>query len=287
MGGPATGPIVLLCGKFLVIFLLRESLGQSKQREGRVCARNMLRIPLAYNETYTKPQHQPYLKLCPGPRVCSSYRTTYRVATRQVRKEILQAHIICCPGWKKRHLGDTKCEEAICHKSCQNGGSCIQPNKCQCLPGWGGRYCQIDVDECDTPLARCAQECLNTAGSYKCQCRAGYALEPDGKTCRLLPTGQAVPLLSTKVQSLGIQEIIPNEIQELQAKVEQLEERLEQAISILPTSVEPTQIKEMWNRLLYLDHVESLSEQLLFLEEKLGDCACQNDKNGFGYDLAR
>ncbi|XP_058027695.1 epidermal growth factor-like protein 8 isoform X2 [Ahaetulla prasina] len=255
MGKLATVPIVLLCGKFLVIFLLRETLGQSKPREGRVCARNMLRIPLAYNETYAKPQHQPYLTLCPGPRVCSSYRTAYRVATRQVRKEILQAHIICCPGWKKRHLGDTKCEE--------------------------------DVDECNTPLAHCAQDCLNTAGSYKCQCRAGYILEPDGKSCHLLPTGQAVPLLGTKVQTLGIQETIPNEIQELQAKVEQLEERLEQAISILPTSVEPTQIKEMWNRLRYLDHVESLSEQLLFLEEKLGDCACQNDKNGFGYDLTR
>ncbi|ETE59643.1 Epidermal growth factor-like protein 8, partial [Ophiophagus hannah] len=140
----------------------------------------MLRIPLAYNETYAKPQHQPYLTLCPGPRVCSSYRTTYRVATRQVRKEILQAHIICCPGWKK----------PVCHKPCQNGGSCIQPNKCQCSPGWGGRYCQIDVDECSTPVAHCAHDCLNTAGSYKCQCRAGYALEPDGKSCRLLPTGQ-------------------------------------------------------------------------------------------------
>uniref|UniRef100_A0A8C5SK00 EGF-like domain-containing protein n=1 Tax=Laticauda laticaudata TaxID=8630 RepID=A0A8C5SK00_LATLA len=133
------------------------------------------------------------------------------------------------------------------------------------------RFC-LDVDECATTVAHCAHDCLNTAGSYKCQCRAGYALEPDGKSCRLLPTGQAVPLLGTKVQTLGIQETIPNEIQELQAKVEQLEERLEHAISILPTSVEPTQIKEMWNRLRYLDHVESLSEQLLFLEEKLGDC---------------
>ncbi|XP_032064202.1 epidermal growth factor-like protein 8 [Thamnophis elegans] len=242
--------------------------------------------PLAYNETYAKPQHQPYLTLCPGPRVCSSYRTTYRLATRQVRKEILQAHIICCPGWKKRHLGDTKCEEAICHKSCQNGGSCIQPNKCQCPPGWGGRYCQIDVDECDTPLARCTQDCLNTAGSYKCQCRAGYALEPDGKSCRLLPTGQAVPLLGTKVQTLGIQETIPNEIQELQAKVEQLEERLEQAISILPTSVEPSQMKEMWNRLRYLT-TWNPSARSSFSGRETGRLCLSKDKNGFGYDLTR
>ncbi|XP_020668724.3 epidermal growth factor-like protein 8 [Pogona vitticeps] len=287
MGKLGVAPTAFLCLHLLLVFLFRETLGQSKQTEGRVCARNMLRIPLTYNETYAKPQHQPYLKLCPGPRVCSTYRTTYRVATRQVRKEILQANIICCQGWKKRHLGDTKCEEAVCHKPCQNGGLCVRPNQCQCQPGWGGRYCHVDVDECRAPVALCEHRCVNTAGSYYCQCDPGYALAPDGRSCHVLPTAQAAPMLGSKVQTLGIQETIPNEIQELQAKVEQLEERLERAISVLPPPLEPTQLKELWNRLRYLDQVESLSDQLLFLEEKLGDCACQNGKNGFGYDIAR
>nr|XP_034962985.1 epidermal growth factor-like protein 8 [Zootoca vivipara] len=287
MGRLGVAATAFLCGGLLAAFLLREALGESKKPETRVCARRTLRIPLFYNETYAKPAHQPYLTLCAGPRVCSTYRTTYRVATRQVRKDILQTHIVCCQGWKKRHVGDTKCEEAICHKPCQNGGSCAQPNQCQCQPGWGGRYCHVDVDECHAPVSLCDQRCLNTAGSYECQCNPGYALEPDGKSCRLLLTAQAAPMLASKVQILGAQETIPNEIQELQAKVEQLEERLERAIAILPPSLEPAQLKELWSRLLYLDQVESLSDQLLFLEEKLGDCACQNGKNGFGYDIAR
>ncbi|XP_042300187.1 epidermal growth factor-like protein 8, partial [Sceloporus undulatus] len=84
-----------------------------------------------------------------------------------------------------------------------------------------------------------------------------------------------IPLLSG--QALAIQETIPNEIQELQAKVEKLEERLERAISVLPSPLEPTQLKELWSRLQYLDQVESLSDQLLFLEEKLGDCEYPKD----------
>ncbi|KAH0630537.1 hypothetical protein JD844_013648 [Phrynosoma platyrhinos] len=169
--------------------------------QSRVCARNLLRIPLIYNETYAKPQHQPYLKMCPGPRLQLVFQ--------------LYSHFSLIPFL----LG----------------------------------------------------------------------------------------------QALGIQETIPNEIQELQAKVEKLEEkklalkcpfpvcpqRLERAISVLPSPLEPTQLKELWSRLQYLDQVESLSDQLLFLEEKLGDCeypkdhaiylscACQNGKNGFGYDIAR
>ncbi|XP_044275324.1 epidermal growth factor-like protein 8 isoform X1 [Varanus komodoensis] len=264
--------MAFLCGGLLIVSLLWQTFGQGKQPESHICARNILRIPLIYNETYMKPQHQPYLTLCPGRRVCSTYRTSYQVAMRQVRKEILQTNVICCQGWKKRHLGDIKCEEAICHKPCQNGGICVQPNQCQCQPGWGGRYCHVDVDECRAPIAFCAQRCLNTAGSYQCQCDSGYALEPDGKNCRLLPTAQAAPLLGSKVQTLNTQEKIPNEIQELQAKVERLEERLERAISVLPSPLEPSQLKELWSRLRYLDQVESLSDQLLFLEEKLGDC---------------
>ncbi|XP_061475709.1 epidermal growth factor-like protein 8 isoform X1 [Rhineura floridana] len=286
MGRVGVAPAAFLCGGLLAVFLLRAAFGQSKQPESRVCSRRMLRIPLFYNETYAKPLHQPYLTLCAGPRVCSTYKTTYRVATRQVRKDILQTNVICCQGWKKRHLADTKCEEAVCHKPCQNGGICAQPNQCQCQPGWGGRYCHIDVDECRAPVPLCGQRCLNTAGSYQCQCDPGHALEPDGKTCRFLATAQAAPILGSRAQTLAAQDVVPNEIQELQAKVGQLEERLERALSILPTSLEPTQLKELWSRLRYLDQVESLSDQLLFLEEKLGDCACQNGKNGFGYEIA-
>lgn len=44
-----------------------------------------------------------------GAVLCS--RTTYRVAWREVRKEVRQTHAVCCQGWKKRHPGALTCDE--------------------------------------------------------------------------------------------------------------------------------------------------------------------------------
>ena len=32
---------------------------------------------------------------------------------------------------------------AVCRIPCQNGGSCTNPDTCECLPGWTGGQCQI------------------------------------------------------------------------------------------------------------------------------------------------
>ncbi|KAJ8780647.1 hypothetical protein J1605_000690 [Eschrichtius robustus] len=40
-----------------------------------------------------------------------------------------------------------------------------------------------DVDECATGLAQCAHGCVNTHGSFKCACNAGYELGADGRQC--------------------------------------------------------------------------------------------------------
>ena len=34
---------------------------------------------------------------------------------------------------------------AICSPFCQNGGTCSQPNVCQCLPGWTGSRCKTGI----------------------------------------------------------------------------------------------------------------------------------------------
>lgn len=39
------------------------------------------------------------------------------------------------------------------------------------------------MDECATGLAQCAHGCLNTQGSFKCVCHAGYELGADGRQC--------------------------------------------------------------------------------------------------------
>lgn len=44
-------------------------------------------------------------------------------------------------------------------------------------------YC-LDIDECaDKNMSACSQICVNTAGSFRCECEKGYFLEDDGKTC--------------------------------------------------------------------------------------------------------
>ena len=42
---------------------------------------------------------------------------------------------------------------------------------------------QIDVDECSEMLHNCDQTCVNTNGSFICQCGGGYRLFSDKHTC--------------------------------------------------------------------------------------------------------
>ena len=41
----------------------------------------------------------------------------------------------------------------------------------------------IDIDECDLSTDNCDQVCLNTIGSFSCDCGSGYDLDGDGTTC--------------------------------------------------------------------------------------------------------
>jgi fibulin 1/2 len=44
-----------------------------------------------------------------------------------------------------------------------------------------------DIDECVIGTHNCDKTnggCLNNAGSYKCNCKSGFKLEADGKTCK-------------------------------------------------------------------------------------------------------
>ena len=40
-----------------------------------------------------------------------------------------------------------------------------------------------DINECKTNNANCAQQCVNTNGSYYCKCQLGYSRNPDNITC--------------------------------------------------------------------------------------------------------
>lgn len=92
----------------------------------------------------------------------------------------------CCYGWKKNTKGQC---EAQCDLGCKHG-ECVGPNKCKCFPGYTGKTCSQDLNECGLKPRPCEHRCMNTFGSYMCYCLNGYMLMPDGscansRTCSL------------------------------------------------------------------------------------------------------
>ncbi|XP_075607609.1 nephronectin isoform X1 [Balearica regulorum gibbericeps] len=105
------------------------------------------------------------------------------------------SRIDCCWGWARlswgqcqpfyvlrQRIASLRCQpKAICQPGCKHG-ECVGPNKCKCHPGYTGKTCNQDLNECGLKPRPCKHRCMNTYGSYKCYCLNGYMLMPDG-TC--------------------------------------------------------------------------------------------------------
>uniref|UniRef100_A0A8C7IXR3 Nephronectin n=1 Tax=Oncorhynchus kisutch TaxID=8019 RepID=A0A8C7IXR3_ONCKI len=85
----------------------------------------------------------------------------------------------CCWGWRRASWGHC---QPLCQQECKHG-ECVGPDKCTCHPGYTGKTCNQDLNECGLKPRPCKHRCMNTQGSYKCYCLNGYMLQPDG-TCR-------------------------------------------------------------------------------------------------------
>lgn len=77
-------------------------------------------------------------------------------------------------------------------KDCQNIcqcpiSECSSVNGCSSCnnPGWKGTNCDQDVNECLNQLNSCPENsrCLNTNGSFLCECQPWYQMTLDKCTC--------------------------------------------------------------------------------------------------------
>ncbi|KAL8174548.1 UNVERIFIED_CONTAM: hypothetical protein K2H54_048650 [Gekko kuhli] len=269
------------------LFVLAATAAECFFRPGRrVCSAAVESHTVSFLVSHVHPVYQPYLTLCQGQRLCSTYSTTYRVSHRQAYRTISQPAHRCCPGWRRASghawLG---CNTAACRPPCQNGGKCSLPGTCTCPAGWTGRCCQTDVDECAGGRHGCSQACLNVAGSYSCTCQKGHKLQADGKTCRAPEAPTDVPGITSPAGAPNL--TVQEDVTELRSRVLALEEKLQLALAPFlslelpgPEGVRSNALGLLLHVWQQVDRVDSLSEQISFLEEQLETCTCQPEPSG-------
>uniref|UniRef100_A0ABI7YY66 Vitamin K-dependent protein C n=2 Tax=Felis catus TaxID=9685 RepID=A0ABI7YY66_FELCA len=78
---------------------------------------------------------------------------------------------------------DHPCDSPCCgHGNCIDG---ISAFRCDCDPGWEGRFClyEVSFSNCSLDNGGCAHYCLEEEGGRRCSCAPGYKLGDDHLQC--------------------------------------------------------------------------------------------------------
>uniref|UniRef100_A0A8C2E6G0 Heart development protein with EGF-like domains 1 n=1 Tax=Cyprinus carpio TaxID=7962 RepID=A0A8C2E6G0_CYPCA len=109
-------------------------------------------------------------------------------------------------------------------QTCANGGRCVRSAKgsyhCQCLSAWTGPFCKEDVDECVSSPCPQGSVCVNTVGSFSCECALGFDLE-DGRSCTQVKTFLGIFTINSSMhlRSSGLHELHREILQLLNASL--------------------------------------------------------------------
>ncbi|XP_036892535.1 epidermal growth factor-like protein 7 isoform X5 [Sturnira hondurensis] len=205
------------------------------------------------------------------------YRTAYR---RSPGPTPARPRYACCPGWKRTGRLPAACGAAICQPPCQNGGSCVQPGRCHCPAGWRGDTCQTDVDGHSAGGGGCSHHCASTPGGGWCQCPEAHGPSDSGK---LSPPRRGTPGVAPSPDK-GVDSVVEEEVQRLRSRVDILEQKLQLVLAPLHSLASralaqglPDPGSLLAHSLRQLDRIDSLSEQISFLEEQLGSCSCKKE----------
>ena len=92
---------------------------------------------------------------------------------------IPQFRCYCRPGFSGKSC-DEDVNECL-HQSCGNGTCVNLPGtyRCDCPTGFEGTHCEHEIDECTLSPCKNGANCTNLIGSYRCDCPTGY----EGKNC--------------------------------------------------------------------------------------------------------
>ncbi|XP_052447041.1 protein crumbs homolog 1-like isoform X1 [Carassius gibelio] len=88
--------------------------------------------------------------------------------------------------------------------TCFNGGNCSDTNMmCDCLPGFSGHWCELDLDECRSNPCLNGGYCQNMVNKFQCVCEMTFA----GETCEVDLSAENVSsdlLLSISLVSVAL-----------------------------------------------------------------------------------
>lgn len=71
-------------------------------------------------------------------------------------------------------------DECLLYKACRNNATCedlLNDYRCTCRPGFTGKDCEINVNECESDPCLNGASCNDLLGGYTCKCVPGYTGE--------------------------------------------------------------------------------------------------------------